>query len=164
MCYIRLLLFFPACPIPFLEDTQEKQHYHGNIIILFSTLCSRELGREDWLLRPSPILLAVRTLCPCHPSAPWQEVWKSICQNKRYPRNLWGHKNTYVGKKRNTLFDTHMLKHKNCKPSGKDKYFSRRIWPVAYMRKPTQIKHRGSATQVLLFDEWSETYFFSNKW
>lgn len=159
MCYIRLLCSFLHVQFHFWKT------HKRNIIIVETSLSfspcpgQKTPGREDWLLRPSPVpcLPGSQTLCPYHPSA------LSLCQNKRYPCNPWGHENTRTQKKRNELFDIHILKHKNCRPSGKDKYFPTRIWPVAYMRKPTHIKHRGSATRVSIW--WvKQNLVFFNKW
>ena len=90
---------------------------------LFPTL-SGELGREDWLLRASPVLLAVGTLCLCHPSAPWREVWQEHLSEQKVPCNLWGHKNPCFGKKEKAIiWHSHVGTQKTAKQQRRTNIF-----------------------------------------
>ena len=90
---------------------------------LFPTL-SGELGREDWLLRASPVLLAVGTLCLCHPSAPWREVWQEHLSEQKVPCNLWGHKNPCFGKKEKPIiWHSHVGTQKTANQQGRTNIF-----------------------------------------
>lgn len=146
MCYIRpfLLLFFLACPIPFLQETlTQEHHYHGNSLCLRSTWAGSS-GEEIGSWDPAP------SSWQSGPSAQdgMDKMLTRAFIKTKDPCNLWGHKNTHNGKKRNKFFDIHTW---NTKITDHPK------------RNSTGIKQRLWYTGLSL-DRWSETYVFCNTW
>lgn len=99
--------------------------------IISSFYLGGELRRGGWLLRPRPILSSWQP----EPSAQggMDKMLTRAFVKTKDPCNLWIHKNTHIGKKRNKFFDIHtwnakITDHHKRNPTG----IKQRLWYTGF--------------------------------